>query len=182
MALFSVSNDEYRGGAIVLLSAQIVSILATYRLIELAENGSVVGAFFAAGLNMIISFVLITFHDTSNKFILKLASASALFTLTHMLYIMTWIEPIRGVSWYYSPFFDLFYHGYGGLQIVLTLYMISLFWESGLLGLSNGFNKVFRPSATRKYVMDVSGFHDNLLNHSDSHCEEITIHKKSVRS
>lgn len=181
MALSSVSNDEYRGGAIVLLSAQIVSILATYRLIELAENGSVVGAFFAAGQNMMISFVLIVFHDMTKTFILKLATASALFTCAHMLYIMTHIEPIRELWWYHSPIFDLFYWGYGGLQIVLTLYMISLFWESGLTGLSNGFNKVFRPNPARKYVVDVSGFHDNLFSNNNSYYKEVVQENKSYK-
>ena len=185
MALSSVSNDEYRGGAIVLLSAQIVSILAIYKLIELAENSSVVGAFFAAGQNMMISFALIAFHDMTKKFILKLVTASALFTCVHMLYIMTYIVPIRELWWYYSPIFDLFYWGYGGLQIVLTLYMISLFWKSGIIGLSNGFNKVFGPNPARKYINNVSGFYGVVVNNSNSHCKEVVqenkSYKKSVR-
>jgi len=182
LGVFSFTSDETKIAAIVILFAEVLSLSFSGTVVGLYALGSLAGGFFLAILSMIISFIMLTFYAVGKQTILlKLATACAVFTSIHMLYIMTYIKPIREMWWYHSPTFDLFYWNYGELQIVLTLYMISLFWKSGIAGLSNGFNAVFGLNKARNHIHSLHNLYGAVVSNGNSHCKEVVQENKSYK-
>jgi len=183
VAFLSLSIDWARRASLVVIVSQGINILVMKSLVESASNSNIIGAFFATIMTMVITlYCLNHYKSSSQKILLKLATVNALFTGAHMLYIMSFIKIIVKSSWYLPMGLDFFYWNYANIQIILTLYMVSIFWKSGIMGLSNGFNTIFRLNRTREHVDNVFSFNGSLLNNSNSYCEESKIHKKGIRS
>lgn len=142
LAVGSLSHKDKQAAAIIVILSLSLSFLSFSTLYELTATKSMAGFFWCAMLSMITTFISLSLYNINKETImLKIATVNAVFTCVHMLYIMTYIEPIRAASWYYAPIFDKTYWYYGELQIILTLYMITLFGKSGTRGIYVGFNK-----------------------------------------
>jgi len=138
LAVFSLSKDSYRSASIGVIFWNVIIFLMTSSIYLFLESGSLLGMFFVLSLSLIMSFIFLgLYQKESEKILLKMSTVSAAFSFTHLLCIMTFMAEMRDMWWYYSPVFDLFYWNYGEMQIVLTIYMITLFGRSGIMGLRN---------------------------------------------
>jgi len=188
LALFGVASlhmKEYKTAAILIILWSSVIFIILDAVYSISASGSLAGVFFVFIIASLLSLILLAFYKTEkHTILLKLSTALIVSSAVNILCIMTFIATIRDTFWYYAPFFDLFYWHYGELQIVLTLYMISLFWKSGIMGLSNGLDKIFRPNPTGKYINSVHNFHGGVVTDSNSSCKEVAqenkIHKKGT--
>lgn len=164
LAAFSFYIDTHKTASMVVMIWLSILFSMLGLVFSLSAGGSLAGLFFMLILGITVSFVFVIFYGLEKtKLLLKLATTSAAFALTNIMCIMTFIKPIRELNWYHAPTFDLFYWNYGELQIVLTLYMISLFWKSGIMGLSNGFN------ATRRYINSIHSVRGGLPGSNSVH-------------
>lgn len=181
LGVFSLSMGNYRTASILVILWSFISFTMNGVVEGISASGSLVGIFFVAIISMIMALMFLVFYQTEyKKILLKLSVASSVLSVTNLLCIMTYIKPIREMWWYHSPTFDLFYWNYGELQIVLTIYMITLFGKSGIMGLTNGFN------ATRKYINSLRNLYGGMVDNSNSYCEEVAqkneIYKKGIIS
>lgn len=177
---FSLHNNEYKTAALLILFWNIVIFTMLETIYGISASGDLLGIFFVAIIGISMTFIFLVFYQTEqSKILLKLAAITSLVSGANLLCIMTY-KPMRDISWYYAPIFDNFYSYYAELQIVLTLYMISLFWKSGIMGLSNGLDKIFRPITAGKYTHRIHNFHGGVVNNGDHHCKENKIHKKGI--
>lgn len=189
LTLFGVSSlsiVKYRTASFLIVFWNVIIFTMRDIVYDISAAGSLFGIFFILFISMMMTLIFTVFYQAEqNKILLRLSIASSLLSATHLLFIMTYIKLIRELWWYNTPIFDFFYWNYANVQIVLTLYMISLFWKSGIMGLSNGLDKIFRHNSTRKYINSLINFHGVVVINCDSNCDRSTqknkVHKKGIR-
>lgn len=157
-ALLSVGHKPYALGASVVAVIVALSLYIDNMVISQYEQGSLAGGFLVFTLSALISLIFLKLYDIEKvKLLSKLGLTFLLFSTLHLLYIMTYIPVIRSSSWYYAPVFDQMYWQYENLQFILTFYMISLFWKSGMGQLKNGVIRIFRFIRPRKIIPTIHG-------------------------
>jgi len=132
-------------------------------------------------LSVGFSFLFIIFYNLNKqKIFLKLALVNVALGGVHLLYIMSFIGEFNTAEWYLSSGLTFFFFKYNILQIVLTIYMIILFGQSGIKGLSNGLGTIFKPNPRRNYINSVHNFNGVVVSSSNNNCKENKVHKKGV--
>lgn len=165
LALFgalSISIEEYKTESLLIVLCSFVLFIMNDLVEGISSRGSLGGVFLMAIISMIMTLLFLAFYQTENKKILfKISSVFVLLSGTHILCIMTYIKPIRELSWYHPSTFDLFYWYYGEIQIVLTLYMITLFGKSGIAGFRDVRDRIrmFRLEPSAEHSMGLSNLH-----------------------
>lgn len=177
-SLFSSENREAARFMTILL---VINALMIPWQINTEASKDLTPDFAIFFLVLSFSFLFLIFYNSNNKKIfLKLALVNVALGGVHILYIMSFIEEFNTAQWYLSSGLLFFYFKYNILQICLTIYMIILFGQSGIKGISNGLDKLFKPNPSRHYTNGVHNFHGVVVSSSDRHCKENKIHKKGI--
>lgn len=136
LALFSIRLGSLSSGAIIVSFTVFLNLMLDNAVFELYNIGNLAGGFSVLLISMVTLFIFIVqYRATKEKILLKLSTVYSAFAILHLLYIGTYIADK-------NIFLGMIYHQYENIQFILTLYMISLFWNSGAGEIRNVFNRL----------------------------------------
>jgi len=136
LALFSIKIRPRLGVATIVALTVFLNLIIDNVVVGLYGQGNLAGGFSVLLLSIITLFIFIVrYRATKEKVLLKLSTVYSAFAVLHLLYIATYIADK-------NIFLGMIYHQYENIQFILTLYMISLFWNSGVGEIRNVFKRL----------------------------------------